>query len=131
MISVTNWNLNALCEENQLYALLNTVYHCALSNVMVNALKIHTMFLIKWRMQTLQTQIRLLLRSSLIRVYTVCHSTMQSFTNQNSSCLPGEVKFSWKTLKFINILLGMLVNFYLLSKKIKLVRGSQTMHFRP
>ena len=30
-------------------------------------------FIINWHMQTVQIQIRLLLRSSLIRIYTVCH----------------------------------------------------------
>ena len=44
--------------------------------VTVNVLKFRTQkLLIKWHMQTEQTLIRLLLRSSLIRVYTVCHST--------------------------------------------------------
>ena len=42
----------------------------------VNVLKFCTLTcLTKSHMQTVQTQIRLLLRSSLIRVYTVCYST--------------------------------------------------------
>ena len=40
-------------------------------------------FLTKWHMQTVQTQIRLLLRSSLIRVYTVCPSN-QEFCDTNA-----------------------------------------------
>ena len=43
---------------------------------MVNVLKFWILkCLMNWHVQTVQTQIRLLLRSSLIRVYTVCHST--------------------------------------------------------
>ena len=64
----------------------------------VNVLKFRTLkCLIKWHMQTVQTQIRLLLWSSLIRVYTVCHSTKR-FKRQ----LRKTAKFKQKKNKTLN-----------------------------
>ena len=78
----------------------------------VNVLKFRTpKCLTKWHMQTVQTQIRLLHRSSLIRVYTVCNST-KHFKN---SCVKKQ-NLSQKALKKVLEIFGHLLYKYISMK---------------
>ena len=70
------------------------------SSYMINVLKFQTpKCLIKWQTQTVQTQIRLFQRSSLIRVYTVCHSTKLSAAGGCELSTTTRVKTAWKKFK--------------------------------
>ena len=64
------WHLYLFGMTRVNYSVMGLIHYLVIANFR----KFQTpKFLIKWHMQTVQTQIRLLLKESLIRVYNVCH----------------------------------------------------------
>ena len=89
-----------------------------LSYYMVNILELCTpKFLIIWHKQTVQTPIR----SSLIRVYTVCHSTKYFRTQLHKKQKLGKRSMKWSVRNFRNLpYLRLLVCSYFNNHSIKL-----------